>query len=246
MFEKMGRIFAIPMDDGYGGIEYDLTAAGYVAFVIGMLAVLLLAVAITNRITGKKSKVGIRQLSFSAMAIALATVASMIPMPRMPMGGYITLCSLLIIALIGYWFGLAGGIACGVAYGTLQMLIDPYILSVPQLLCDYIFAFGALGLSGLFPMKKGFSPVPGYIAAVCGRYIFAVLSGVIFFAAYAPAEGILSNAWLYSLAYNGVYIGTELLLTLVILRIPAFRKALSDVGYTAMAENRISYGEANA
>ena len=42
----------------------------------------------------------------------------------------------------------------GVAYGLLQMLIDPYIMTLPQLLLDYILAFGVLGLSGLFSNKK--------------------------------------------------------------------------------------------
>ena len=36
------------------------------------------------------------------------------------------------------------GVMVGVAYGLLQMIIDPYIISIPQLLVDYPFAFGAL------------------------------------------------------------------------------------------------------
>ena len=110
--EQIMRIFAVPVDDGYGGVEYDLTTAGYAAFFILMLSVLFAAAAIRRNSAGKEVKASIRQLSYSAMAVALATVASMMPMPRMPMGGYITFFSLLIIALIGYWFGLAGGIAC--------------------------------------------------------------------------------------------------------------------------------------
>ncbi len=232
--EQIMRIFAVPVDDGYGGVEYDLTTAGYAAFFILMLSVLFAAAAIRRNSAGKEVKASIRQLSYSAMAVALATVASMMPMPRMPMGGYITFFSLLIIALIGYWFGLAGGIACGVAFGTLQLLLDPYILSLPQLLCDYILAFGALGLSGLFPKKRAASPLPGYIAAVIGRYFFAVLSGIVFFGAYAPEVGILSNAWLYSLAYNGIYIGAEAAVTIVILQIPAVKKAIDVIGRNAM------------
>ena len=148
----------------------------------------------------------------------------------------------MIITLIGYWFGLAGGLACGITYGILQMLLDPYILSLPQMLCDYIFAFGALGLSGLFPLKNavgeggglfaraGRTPIPGYIVAVCGRYFFAVLSGVIFFGMYAPETGILSNALLYSLVYNILYIGVEAVITIVVLLIPAVRRAIEIVG----------------
>lgn len=41
-----------------------------------------------------------------------------------------------------------------VGYGILQMLIDPYIINVYQMFLDYIFAFGALGLSGVFSKVK--------------------------------------------------------------------------------------------
>ncbi len=234
MFKNILSIFAIPTDDGYGGVVYDLTTVGYVALVIGMFAILLVAAAITKRLTNKTARISIHQLAYSAMAIALAAAATMIPMPRMPMGGHITPFSLLIIALIGYWFGLSGGIACGVAFGILLLLLDPYILSLPQMLCDYVFAFGALGLSGIF--SKNSSVLPGYLIAVTGRYIFAVLSGVIFFASYAPESGILSNAWLYSIVYNIIYIGTEAALTVAILQIPAFRSAINTVGNAAMKE----------
>ena len=45
---------------------------------------------------------------------------------------------------------LASGLTAAFAYGILQLVVDPYIISVPQMLVDYLFAFGALGLSGLF------------------------------------------------------------------------------------------------
>ena len=64
------------------------------------------------------------------------------------MGGSVTLCSMLFITLIGYWYGLRVGILTGVAYGILQLVIDPYILSLPQMIVDYPLAFGALGMSG--------------------------------------------------------------------------------------------------
>ncbi len=260
MVKQFIEIFVTKGDDGYGGYMYNLTNAGYAAFIVVMLVVLLAAVVVTQKLTGRSAKIGIKQLSFSAMAIALATVASMIPMPRMPMGGHVTLFSLLIISLVGYWFGLAGGIACGVAYGTLQLLLDPYILSFPQLLCDYIFSFGALGLSGIFRMKTEkneqageddktgnretarrrmkfvSTPVPGYIASVLGRYFFAIVSGVVFFSSYAPETGILSNAWIYAIVYNGIYIGAEAIITIVTLQVPAFRRAIDIIGDSILQE----------
>jgi thiamine transporter ThiT len=78
---------------------------------------------------------------------------------------------MLFIVLIGWFYGLGSGLACAIAYGLLQLLIDPYILSLPQLLTDYILAFGALGLSGIFADKKH-GLVKGYITGVLGRLFF--------------------------------------------------------------------------
>ena len=78
------------------------------------------------------------------------------------------------------------------------------------MLVDYIFAFGALGLSGLFSKSKN-GLVKGYIAGVLGRYFFAFLSGMIFFGAYAADYGM--SAPVYSLVYNGIYLSVEAVLT---------------------------------
>ena len=107
-----------------------------------------------HSVTGGSTSSAVRKLVFSAMGIALAMVTSYIKVWEMPMGGSVTLLSMLFICLIGYWFGPKYGILTGAAYGILQFVIDPYFLSVPQLLFDYPFAFGALGLSGLFHDRK--------------------------------------------------------------------------------------------
>ena len=160
-----------------------------------------------------RSKLTVKQLAFCAMAIALGTILSNLKLFDFPTGGSITLLSMLVICLPGYWFGLGAGIATGVAYGVLQLLIDPYVLYPMQLVVDYLLAFGALGLSGLFSNAK-FGLIKGYIAGVLGRYVFAVISGWIFFGAYAW-EGW--DPLPYSLAYNAIYIFAEAAITLVIL-----------------------------
>lgn len=160
----------------YDGSSYQLTTAGFTALVIIMIAILLIGCAIF----GGKKKFSAKQLAFSAMAIALAMVTSMIKLFDMPMGGSVTLLSMLFIVLIGYWYGLGAGLTAAFAYGILQLVVDPYIISVPQMLVDYLFAFGALGLSGLFSKSKH-GLIKGYIAGVLGRYFFAFLSGWIFF-----------------------------------------------------------------
>ena len=166
-----------------------------------------------------------KKLVYSALGIALALVTSYIKLWEMPMGGSVTLLSMLFVCLIGYWFGLKYGLITGIAFGLLQFIIDPYMLSIPQVILDYPLAFGALGLSGLFCNKK-FGLQIGYVIGVVGRFVCSTLSGVIFFADYAP-EGM--NPWVYSTIYQGSYLGVELVLTLIIISIPPVAKALSLV-----------------
>ncbi len=167
----------------------------------------------------------VKKLVFSAAAIALATVTSYIKLWEMPMGGSITLMSMLFICLIGYWFGPKYGLLTGVAYGLLQFFIDPYILSIPQVLLDYPLAFGVLGLSGFFHDKKWGLQI-GYVIGVLGRFVCSTLSGVIFFADYAP-EGMHPLA--YSAAYQGSYLGVEGIITLIIISLPPVMKAMQLV-----------------
>lgn len=205
----------------FDGESYSLTTPGYVLIAILIFAVLVLISAIV----GNGKKIGAKPLVFSAAALGLAVVTSMIKVLEMPMGGSITLCSMLFVVLIGYWYGSTVGLMAGIAYGLLQFILDPYILSLPQVLVDYIFAFGALGLSGFFSGKKN-GLILGFIAAVLGRFVFAVLSGVIFFGQYAPEN---MSPLVYSVSYNGAYLGAEAVLTIVILLIPAVRKAMDHV-----------------
>lgn len=170
-------------------------------------------------------KVTVKQLVFCAVAIALATVLSNIKLFKFPTGGSITLLSMLIISLPGYWFGLGAGLITGVAYGILQLIIDPYVLFPLQLIVDYILAFGAFGLSGIFSNAK-YGLIKGYVAAVLGRFIFATISGWIFFGEYAW-EGW--NPLVYSLVYNAIYIFAEAAVTIIILLLPPVKDAMARV-----------------
>ena len=117
------------------------------------------------------------------------------------------------------------GIIAAAASGLLQFVLEPFFYTLPQMLIDYPLAFGALGLAGFFHKKK-FGLQIGYIVGVIGRYVFAVISGYVFFGAYAP-EG--TPAIVYSLTYNATYIVPEAIVTLILISIPAVSKALSVV-----------------
>ncbi len=203
-----------------------LTTAGYVLTAVAVFALLILI----STLAGKKKTVNAKQLAFAAGALALAIVTSYIKLFHLPMGGSVTLFSMFFVTLIGYWYGPAVGLMAGVAYGLLQMILDPYIVSIPQMLIDYPFAFGALGLAGFFSEKKN-GMIIGYIVSVLGRFVFSVLSGVIFFGMYAP-EGM--SPLVYAIVYNGSYLATEAAITIILLCVPAVKKALATVKTQAL------------
>lgn len=219
-------------------VTYVPTPLGYVAGVVVLLLLVAAAVFLAKKGSrtpdaeenGRKQsgKMNAKRLVFCAMSLALGVALSVVSgiLPSMPMGGSVTLFSMLVVCLPGYFYGLGTGLLTGVAYGILQLLIKPYVLYPAQLVMDYILAFGALGISGLFSNAKKNGLLFGYVAAVLGRYVFAVLSGVLFFAAYAW-DGW--NPVLYSLAYNGIYIFAEAAVTILILQIPSVKKAIAAV-----------------
>lgn len=221
--------FATEIIDEEWGNYFELTTAGYTALVLFMIAVLLVGCFLGN--TGSKKRFHTKQLVFSAAAMALAMITSMIKLFELPMGGSVTLCSMLFICLIGYWYGIGGGLLAAIAYGFLQLITDPYIISIPQMLTDYIFAFGALGLSGVFSNRKH-GLVLGYLLGIFGRFVFTFLSGMIFFGSYAADYNM--TAPLYSFLYNGSYIGAEGLITVIILMLPPVSKGLLRVKNMAL------------
>jgi thiamine transporter len=188
--------------------------------VIVVIMILLLVIAMG----GREKKTDVRALTISALMIALATVLGQIKVFSMPQGGSVTLFSILPIVVCGYLLGTRRGVMAGFCVGLINLIFGPYVIHPVQLLLDYPVAFGALGLSGLTSnMKNGLTK--GYILGIIGRYICAVLSGVIFFGEYAP-EGF--NAWTWSLWYNLTYLAAEGIITLIVINIPAVKNMFNN------------------
>lgn len=179
-----------------------------------------------KEVTGNNGKLfTVKQLACCAMAIALGTVLSLVKIFEFPWGGSITLLSMFVIALPGYFYGLRVGLITGLAHGVLQLIIDPYVIFPIQVVVDYFLAFGALGLSGLFANAKN-GLIKGYITGVIGRYVFVVISGWIFFGEYAW-EGWAALP--YSLVYNGIYVFAEAVMTIIIIMLPPVKNAINRV-----------------
>lgn len=167
----------------------------------------------------EKKKVNVKKLTMSAVLTALSAALSMVKIFEMPLGGSVTLLSMLPVCMLSIMYGCKGGLFCSFMYSLTQLAMGiGSVLSwglTPQALAgsivfDYLAAFTVLGLAGMF-RRHG---VPGYIGgislALLLRAVSHVISGVIFFASWAP-EGW--NPFVYSIAYNGAYMVPEIVFT---------------------------------
>lgn len=161
-------------------------------------------------------------ISESAIMLALATVLSMIPIWYMPMGGNITLFSMLPVLVIAYRYGTKWGFLVGTTYGLIQMVLGlnnlTYATSPWAAVCiilfDYLAAFGILGLGGIL-RKIRLQPVGfaiGSIVACTLRFLCHFITGVTVWGVYAEDMPVA----LYSLIYNGSYMLPETIITVVV------------------------------
>ena len=207
--------------------EGGLTTAGYAIAIIAGIILFLAAICFAGK-HSEKHKLTTRQLVFCAVAMALAFVTSYLKIFTLPWGGSVTLCSMLFIVLAANWYGVGTGITVGLAYGILQFIQEPYVLSFFQVCCDYILAFAALGVAGFFAKKKH-GLLKGYIAAVLARGAFHALGGYLYWMDYMPDNFPKSLTAIYPIAYNYSFLLAEAAITLVIICIPAVAKGLGKV-----------------
>lgn len=207
--------------------EGGLTTAGYAVTIIAGIALFLAAVFFASKCSSKK-RMSTKQLVFCAAALALAYLTSYIKLFEMPWGGSVTLFSMLFIVLIANWYGVKAGILVGFAYGIIQFIQEPYVLTFFQVCCDYILAFAALGVAGFFAKSK-YGLVKGYIVAVLARGVFHAIGGYLYWMDYMPDNFPKALASLYPILYNYSYLLVEGVITVIIISIPAVSKALGRV-----------------
>ena len=121
---------------------------------------------------------------------------------------------MLFIVLIANWYGVGTGIMAGFAYGILQFIQEPYILSFFQVCCDYILAFAALGLAGLFA-KQSHGLLKGYIIAVIARGAFHSLGGYLYWMSYMPDKTNYCSAARFTWISAFDTAGTEMMITVI-------------------------------
>ena len=195
--------------------EGGLTTAGYAVTIIAGIVLFIAALVVASK-HSEKGKMSTHQLVFCAVGIALAFITSFIKLYELPWGGSVTLCSMLFIVLVANWYGVGTGVLVGLAYGILQFLQGPFVLSFFQVGCDYIFAFAALGLAGLFA-KKEHGLLKGYILAVFARGVFHVIGGYLYWMSYMPDNFPSSLKAVYPIVYNYSYLLIEGVITVIVI-----------------------------
>ena len=167
-------------------------------------------------------------LSEAIIMISLCAMLHYVKLFALPQGGSVTFGSIVPILLFSIRRGIKPGIFAGFILGLVSLIQNPFIYNPIQVLLDYPFAFASLGLAGIFVKNHSdsnlFKPITGVILAVSIRLFFHVISGIIFFSEYAP-EGM--NPIVYSLIYNGSFLGVELIISIIIISIIIKRGILS-------------------
>ena len=202
----------------------------------------------------------IQRLTVSAVMLALATVLAlvceMIPFLNLPFGGGFTVASMLPIVIVSYMYGVKWGFFTSGVYAVIQVLMslimgktvlalftptsDDYMglwAAIAIIIIDYILAYTALGIGGIFRnviKSKTLALVLGVVLALGIRYVCHIVSGYIFYGAWASwffedtvmaelavSKWIMSTftggglSFIYSLVYNGCYMIPEIVITAI-------------------------------
>ncbi len=160
----------------------------------------------------------VKALCEGALMVALGTVLGYLKLLELPQGGAISLGMLPILFYAIRW-GVGRGLLCGFVYGLLQLLLDgAYAWGWASMLLDYIVAYAALGLGGAF-RGKTWGIYAGTILGSLARFVVHFISGITIYRIVVPTALLgttFDNPYLYSLAYNGSYVGVDMVLCLVI------------------------------
>ena len=207
-----------------------------------------------------QTKFNTQRLTTSAVMLALAAILAMvcalIPFLNLPFGGGFTVASMLPIVLVSYMYGIKWGLFNASVYSVIQIVMDLYLgkgstimalfmpnndefmgygAAVAILIIDYLVAYTVLGFGGLFRNKiknKALALSLGVVVALSLRYLAHIISGFIFYGAWAEwffsQENFYSiGGWIldsfsgkglalvYSIFYNGLYMIPEIVITVV-------------------------------
>lgn len=149
-----------------------------------------------------------------AIALSVALQYLGIRLPINIAGGSISL-AMMPIMVVALRRGVFAGVVAGALFGLIDVALEPYVVHPVQLVLDYPVAFGAVGLTGLgsrsvlnqfsetLAGRAAAAAVAWSLVGSACRFAAAFISGIVFFAANAPAG---QPVWIYSAVYNLSYL----------------------------------------
>ena len=167
-------------------------------------------------------KTQIKKLTVSAIFVALATVLSLIKVYQLPLGGAITLFSMLPIVMISFMLGIKWGLGSAFVYSVIQLGLGIMLEGVfgwgltplslvGTIFLDYLIPFTLLGIAGISGKTDTLHICLGTALALTLRFVCHLISGVIIFGIWCEWDSV----WLYSLCYNGSFMLPELIITVI-------------------------------
>ena len=169
----------------------------------------------------RKFKLNTKTMIVVALFAACNLVLSKIQLIQYPQGGGINLLSSLPILMVGLLYGPITGMTCGLVAGLISLIGGAYIIHPAQFLLDYILPTMLLGVSGIFGSDSKKNIFIGCLIAVLLKQTAHILSGCIYFGAYAW-EGW--DPLPYSIVYNLSGTGVEGLLSSIVLTVMPLAK----------------------
>ena len=181
-----------------------------------------------------KTKKQLYSLCECGILVAAAVVISFLQIPWFwANGGSISFVAVPLV-LIGYRHGVSWGFGACMAYGLVDCIVGGGLgWGIISVLLDYVLAYGAMGVAGLFRKKGLLSLELGVLFGSLARFAVHFIAGVT---AWRIAVGDTTEIFgmtfgadasaVYSLLYNGSYMLPNLLLSLAAMPLiyPAIKK----------------------
>ncbi len=195
---------------------------------IALIVILLIAVGVMLA----RKKLATQDIAYAGVAISISFVLSFIKVTPVQYGGSITMASFAPLLIYAYYFGFAKALVCGLIYGLLQFIQDPYILTPATFTLDYLLAFASVSVMGLFSKASlnAKTVTLGTTLSILCRFVMHFISGILYFNhgsiwVNLPANSAVS----YSLLYQTVYLIPDLVICLAVMLVLLKTRVLEQI-----------------
>lgn len=201
--------------------EFGPTTISIVGIILAAVGTIMLIIGLT-----KKRKITTLQLVESALMIAVAVVLNELLKIPSPLGGGLTVVSMLPLVIISHRYGAGWGLFTAFVFSLIELMFglknvgyaENTVMAVGIIFLDYILAYSVIGLSGIFGKSRTAVAV-GIAVTFTLRFICHWVAGAWIWGVWMPDEYMgmtMTNPWIYSALYNGWYMAAELVLTEIV------------------------------